>query len=276
MQEGSLRYRSNHQPSFTGTPGDRGFVEDYGDDDGSVKSTAQRLQTLWACRHNFTTNVFVVTTIVTCALTIQLTDDVKITTASILTIICSLILVNQQRKLRRLMSVRHQNNEIRRKLHYFRQEKERLHRASDRLDETAADLHQIPKQLHELSKNRNVDRLVTVIRQHKSIQEQIRQRLNQQVVQQIMSIVVNADRDSNWALRPTEVERLVLRLGLVEEMEFNEKRFREMIGPQPNLGSVMKVIRSLLERDDEYQHGDAVFKMKKAPTGPYGEGIFAV
>jgi hypothetical protein len=49
-----------------------------------------------------------------------------------------------------------------------------------------------------------------------------------------------------------------------------------MIGPQPNLGSVMKVIRSLLERDDEYQHGDAVFKMKKAPTGPYGEGIFAV
>jgi hypothetical protein len=91
-----------------------------------------------------------------------------------------------------------------------------------------------------------------------------------------MSIVVNADRDSNWALRPTEVERLVLRLGLVEEMEFNEKRFREMIGPQPNLGSVMKVIRSLFERDDEYQHGDAVFKMKKVPTGPYGEGIFAV
>lgn len=175
------------------------------------------------------------------------------------------------------MSVRHQNNDIRRKLHYFHQERERLHRTMDRLDETAADLNHIPKELHEISKNKSVDRLVSLIRQQKSIQEQIRQRLNQKVVQQIMSIVVQADRDSDWALKPTEVERMVLRLGMVEEMEFNEKRFREMIGPQPNLGSVMKVIRSLLERDDEYPHGDAVFTMKAGPApGPYGEGVFAV
>jgi hypothetical protein len=46
-------------------------------------------------------------------------------------------------------------------------------------------------------------------------------------------------------------------------VEFNEKRFREIIGLTPNLGSVMKVVRSLVERDDEYEHGgDPVFRVK--------------
>eukprot|EP00980_Cylindrotheca_fusiformis_P008758 scaffold1869_cov122-Cylindrotheca_fusiformis.AAC.20 len=278
MQDNALRWRANRQPSFTGTPRDRGFVEDYGEDDGSVRSATQRLQTLWACRHNCTINVFVFVTIVICSLTAQLTGDNRIAASAALTVVCCLLLLYQRRSLRRLVSVRHQHNEIRRRLHYFRQEKERLHRTMDRLDETAADLHDIPKQLHEVSKNKSVDRLVELIQQQKSTQEQIRQRLNQQVIHQIMSIVVQADRDSNWSLRPTEVERLVLRLARVEAMEFNEKRFREMIGPQPDLGSVMKVIRSLLERDDEYQHADPVFRMKtsSASSGPYGEGVFDV
>ena len=77
-----------------------------------------------------------------------------------------------------------------------------------------------------------------------------------------MSIVFRSDRDGNWTLRPTEVEALVVRLGYMEEIDFNEKRFRESIGNEPDLGKVMNIIRSLLEKDDEYQYADPIFKVK--------------
>ena len=132
----------------------------------------------------------------------------------------------------------------------------------DRLDEQAADLHLIPKELQQLSKSQDVDRLLEILEEHKSIQEKMREKINQQVMQDIMSIVVRSDRDRNWTLRPTEVETLIVRLGGLEQIDLNERRFRQILGTNPTLGNVMEVIRSLLERDDEYQYGDPVFKVK--------------
>lgn len=275
MQENTLRWRSRQTPSLAETPQSVGYIEDYGEDAGSVKSTARRFQFLWACRHNASVNFFILATVVVCTLSAELSVDLIPKTASALTIVVCFLLLAQRAKARKLTTVRHQHNEIRRKLHYFRQEKERLHRTSDRLDESVADLQHIPKQLHDISKNRNVDRLVSLIKRQRLIQEQIRQKINEKVIQHIMSIVVGTDRDSNWSLKPAEVDRLTTRLGQVEEIDFNEKRFLEMIGPRPQIGSVMRVIRSLLERDDEYKHADPCFRMKGG-QGPAMEYVFTV
>jgi hypothetical protein len=144
----------------------------------------------------------------------------------------------------------------------MRQERERLHRTLDRIDEQVADLHAVPQELHRLSKNRNVDRLIDVVNEQKVLQEQMRQKINQQVMQQIMSLVVRVDRDRNWTLRPMEVEALIVRLGLIENIKFNEQRFRQMLTQDPTVTSIMRIIRSLLERDDEYQHGNPIFEVK--------------
>lgn len=258
------------------TPQSVGYIEDYGDDGGSVTSSVQRLQFLMALRHYFSINCFVVIAIIICTMTVQLSMELTSQTASALTILLCFILLVQQRTARKLVSLRHQHNEIRRKLHYFRQERERLHRNADRLDESVAELQHIPKMLHEISQSKNVDRLVSVIKRHRLIQEQIRQKVNEKIIQTIMSIVVGADGDSNWSLKPGEVDRLALRLSHVEEIDFNERRFREMIGPQPHIGSVMRVIRSLLEKDDEYQLASPCFKMKGQQKGGAGELVFTV
>jgi hypothetical protein len=90
----------------------------------------------------------------------------------------------------------------------------------------------------------------------------MRQKINQQVMQQIMSLVVRVDRDRNWTLGPMEVEALIVRLGLIENIKFNEQRFRQMLTQDPTVTAIMRIIRSLLERDDEYQHGNPIFKVK--------------
>jgi hypothetical protein len=211
---------------------------------------------------NLSSRLITVVSVVACAMSIQFIDSGLVTAASALTIALSFVLLVQQRKTKRLGNLLQQNNELRRKAYFMRQERERLHRTLDRMDEHVADLHGIPQELHRLSKNRNIDRLLDVVAEQKELQEKLRRKINQQVMQQILAIVVREDRDQNWTLRPLEVEKLIVRLGLVEGIEFNEQRFRQMLTQDPTVSSIMKILRSLLERDDEYQHGSPIFKIK--------------
>ena len=195
---------------------------------------------------------------------IQFTESTMVNVASSLTIFMILVLLLQQRKLRKYGTLRNQNNELRRQVHYMRQERERLHRTMDRLDENVAELHHVPQELHRISKNQNVDRLMAIVEEQKTLQEKIRVKINQQIMQQILTIVVREDRDQDWTLRPTEIEKIIVRLGLVEGIEFNESLLREKLTEDPSISTVMKIIRSLLERDDEYQHGSHIFRFKQS------------
>jgi hypothetical protein len=256
-----LRWRGSSASKIPITP--RGFVEDYGEERNAKGLMNGPRLCLSRCRNITCSTSLIISVAVTASvLSIQYTDNWIVTVASGFTVCISFLLFFQRRKIRRLGTVRHQNSELRRQVHYMRQERERLHRTLDRIDEQVADLHTVPQELHRLSKNRNVDRLIEVVNEQKVLQEQMRQQINQQIMQQIMSLVVKEDRDRNWTLRPTEVEKLIVRLGLIENIQFNEQRFRQMITHDPTVANIMKIIRSLLERDDEYQHGNPIFKVK--------------
>ena len=258
-----LRWRGNASSSSLTSP--RGYVEDYGDDERNNKGLMTGPQ-LWIWRlRNITCSIPLVSAVAVAVsvVSIEFIDDNWVVTfASFCTIFIAILLLVQRLKVRRLGTLKHQNNEIRRQVHYMRQERERLHRSLDRLDEQVADLQSVPQELHKLTKNRNVDRLIEIIHEQKILQEKMRGKINQQVMQQIMSLVVRVDRDQNWTLRPTEIEALIVRLGLVENIEFDEQRFRQMLTHDPSVSSIMQIIRSLLERDDEYQHGRPIFKLK--------------
>ena len=191
--------------------------------------------------------------------------------SSISTILITCIVMLQQRKARKLGFLRRQNHELRNTVHYLKQERERFHRALDRLDHIAADLHSVPQELYKRSKvqREDVDRMVDVIQQQRILQEKMREKINQQVLQQIMAVVVQADRDGDWSLRPSEVEALMVRLNNFPSVEFHEQRFRRVVQADPSLTTVMRVIRSLLERDDEYQHPPPIFVITY-PSGVEG------
>jgi DNA-binding transcriptional MerR regulator len=200
-------------------------------------------------------------------LTIQVTKHSitpLVTVASILTIGFSIILILQHGKLKHAGTLRTQNNVLRKKVHYMRQERERLHRTLDRMDETLAELHHIPQELHKISwNNKNIDRLLAVVKEKGEIQEQMRERINQSILQQIIQVIVRADRDGNWTLRPMEIEAMIVRLGMVEGVEFHEQRFRQLVQADPTVSTIMRVIRSLMERDDEFQHASPIFVVKQ-------------
>ena len=135
----------------------------------------------------------------------------------------------------------------------------------DRLDEHVAELNHIPHELHRVSQNQNVDRLLAIVEEQAELQEKIRTKINQQIMQQILTIVVREDRDQNWTLRPTEIEKIIVRVGMVEGIEFDEKLFRGTLEENPSVSTVFKILRCLLERDEEFQYGSPIFRF--APLG---------
>jgi hypothetical protein len=239
-------------------------MEDYGDDPASKGVFDNRWLCLWRLRTLRVNPLLVAAVAVTASVaSIQFIDSTMVTMASSLTIFMIFVLLLQQRKLRKFGTFRHKHNELRRQVHYMHQERERLHRTMDRLDESVAEMHHIQQELHRISKNQNLDRLLAIVQEQKELQEKIRVKINQQIMQQILTIVVREDRDQNWTLRPTEIEKIIVRLGLLEGIEFNVTLFRQMLTEDPSVSTVMKIIRSLLERDDEYQHGTPIFKFKQ-------------
>jgi hypothetical protein len=240
-----------------------------GRDPDKLPITTRQAMSLRQCWRTYGCVRVVATVAIVCStLSLQLMQSALVSMASLLCIGTATILFLQQRILRKLTPLRRQHNELRKIVHYLRQERERLHRGLERIDESIVELQHVPKQLNQLVRGEqrlDVDRIVRVIQEQDELQERIRNKINQQVLQSIVSIVVRSDRDGNWTLKPTEIESLIVRLGLVEGVVFHEKRFRQLFQADspPTISTVMKVIRSLLERDDEYQHPPSIFEFKR-------------
>ncbi|KAG7346367.1 hypothetical protein IV203_005435 [Nitzschia inconspicua] len=251
------------------------YEDDYGEDnDGGVakKRSRQQLMTgpmicLTSCRRTvFSPAVLSAVAMISSLLSIQFVDSIVVTVASALNLGMGLLVLLQQRKLRRMGNLRREHDDLRRRANFFYQERERLHRAQERLDQTLAGLHYVPQELHKLSKNKDVHRLMEIVEEQKLVHEAIRKKIQQRVMQQLLGVVVKADRDQDFALGPREIELLVLRLRSVQDIEFHEERFREMLTDDPSIHSVIRMLRSMQERDDEYRYAEPVFVIKPIRT----------
>ena len=235
----------------------------------------RQVMKLWICWYSHcTVHTVAMIAIVSSVVSIKLLQDVSfiVYISSTLCCVVALIIVLQQRTIKRIGSMKQRNSLLRKQVNYMKQERERLHRTLSRLDDTSNELQYIPKQLAQLSKERqvDVDRIVYIIKQQHIVQEQMRNKITQQILQSILSTVVQSDRDGNWTLQPTEIEQLIVRLGLIQGITFHEKRFRQLLNQEtkgggkghPTISSVMRILRSLLERDDEYQLPPPIFDIK--------------
>ena len=209
--------------------------------------------------------------------------------SSTLCCIVATILVLQKHTLKRSASIRQQHKLLHRQLNYMTYERERLHRTLHRMDQTMVDLASVPKDLKLIVKTQNldsIDRYIYLIEQHQLLREKMRTKIIQQIVQSMLSALVQCDSDENYTLNPNEIERLIRRLKHIEGIIFHEERFRQALlleqqqGEEdeqndshynndqqqrqlPTITSIMSIIRSIVERDDEYQHPPPIFEIRK-------------
>ena len=108
-----------------------------------------------------------------------------------------------------------------------------------------------------------VDRLLGIVNDNAQLQAQLRQRLQSQVVQQIMTAILQTDRDRNFCLAPSEVETLVLRLQHLPGVVFSEEKFRARIASDQGdltLSDVCDIARTLNQDLVDEEH--AIFRFQ--------------
>jgi len=156
----------------------------------------------------------------------------------------------------------------------------------------------VEKNLSKLADTDNVDRLVEAVKKMKKINKEIKVRLlvkqlefyryflpnkeskshmtfskkpSQQrnlqarIAQDIITTVLRSDRDGNLVLSEGEMFRLIFRLKNSPRYEFNEEKFKIVIGNKDHadgysIVKIMKVIRNLL--DDNTPTKENIFKLK--------------
>lgn len=93
-----------------------------------------------------------------------------------------------------------------------------------------------------------VDRLVAIVHENGQIQKEIKDILNDDIMQQIMTAVINTDRDGDYHLNKREVRQLEYRLKHIPGVIFHHDRFQAFLANDEGeltLADVVKVARQL-------------------------------
>lgn len=176
----------------------------------------------------------------------------------------------QKRQLLKLGTFRSHLNEMRRKVNNFMIQNDRLTKTITDLKGSVERLEVAEGKISNLTNTseKNVDRLVYLVKENKRITNEVKKNTQAQIVQQLTTTVLRTDQDLDLMISPEELERLMTRLDATPGFDLNRERFKEVLGdttkPIP-VGNIMKVIRNL--KDDSVPEEHNVFVLRPEQHG---------
>jgi len=111
------------------------------------------------------------------------------------------------------------------------------------------------------SKN-NLNKLIRNVEEYKRVNERIKEILKGRIMQCIIRAILMADRDRNFIITEKELENLVIRLGMINGVDFNETRFRQLFAKREthNVKTVLAICRDLM--DDNVPKEKNIFQIE--------------
>jgi hypothetical protein len=201
--------------------------------------------------------------VVSAAATMLLTEGHVVNTSCLLTMLLAPYAAIQKRTLRGLGGMRGQQNQLRSSVNAISEQNRILHNSVEKLETEVTKLEHVEEELGEIAKSAqtNVNRLVQIVSENAILQAKIKLHLEQQVIQNVMTIVVTADSNRDWTLCKAEMEMLVMRLKAMPGIEFDEANFRKVCRKDSlTVAEIMNVLRNLL--DDDVPEEDNIFHLK--------------
>lgn len=108
-----------------------------------------------------------------------------------------------------------------------------------------------------------VDRLVYIVQQNGEIQKKIKEQLEDEVAQQIMTALIATDRDGNFVLDRREVYELEMRLESIPAVHFEKEKFNSFLASNDNdltLSDLSHIVKNL--KDDTIPESEKIFHFK--------------
>lgn len=156
----------------------------------------------------------------------------------------------QKTQLKSLGGMRGQQNELREHVNKLTSENGKLKTSIDQMEEQVAELQHVEKDLAAVADKAGgqVDRLVSIVHENGQIQKEIKAILEDDILQQIVTAVINADRDADYKLNKMEVRQLEYRLKNIPGVVFYHDRFKSFLASDEGdltLADVTNIARNL-------------------------------
>jgi len=165
-------------------------------------------------------------------------------------ILSGVSLVIVQRGIKREYTMRQLQNAMRGEVSQFQLENKILKQSVDQLNREVERLKPFERKLRgTLARNgENTDALVDLVAVNRKVIEEVQKFLRADIVQEIVSIILDSDTNGDFLISRDEVDILILRLGVVEGVKYIQKeKMREiLLGKNCSLSAILEVVKNLL------------------------------
>jgi len=212
-------------------------------------------------------------TIVACSMAMTIYSSPLIQAACSISIILSVYGLDQRRRLDRMDTLRAALNKVRAEVNRMMTENDKLTHENNKLEAEANRVKDMENRLNGIlsSQGKDVAAFVSKVKENQAVLDEIKGCMKAQVSQDIVTVLMNADRDEDCIIDPEEVKGLLFRLRAFDGLDVNEDKFRFLLEKKGNsIDAVVGLVKDLM--DDE-PNDDTVFTVN---TKQLSRGSFRV
>lgn len=140
-------------------------------------------------------------------------------------------------------------NQVRSEVNRLQRENNKLHASNNKLETQVDDLQTCEAKLANITQeqNTNTNTFIYEVKQNALVQEEIQELLMMNVMQNVLSALLQADSDGDFQIDPEEVDILILRVKMLPGVErVDEARIKDiLLSKGSTLDAIWEVVNDL-------------------------------
>jgi hypothetical protein len=164
-----------------------------------------------------------------------------------------------------LDSLRTVHNNLRASVNDFSEENTKLTANNDRLEAEMAPLKESEEKLSQIAEENgsNVEKLTGLVKDNQVTLDEMHKIQRQDVVQSLMQILLQVDRNEDGTLSSQEVKRLRTRVKNLPSIELNEDLFERKLEGHRQVSAFLNIVNQV--NDDTVPADERIFKISEGP-----------
>jgi hypothetical protein len=148
-------------------------------------------------------------------------------------------------------ALRKVQNDLRHDVNDFAIENNKLSGSSDRLEGQLAPLKETEQKLAAIAEKNgsSVKKLQNIVKDNKATIDEMKDLVEADVVYEMISAVLDSEKDEDGHFSDKEIRRLALRLSGLPSIEVDKEKFIRRVEKQRSVNSVVSLMRTINDKD---------------------------
>lgn len=150
----------------------------------------------------------------------------------------------------KMETLREVHNKLRQEVNRLQIENNELTATNTELEGQVEKVKEVEKGLNDVltAQGQQVDTFVQTVKENQAILDKIKENLEAKISQDILSAVMQADRDGDFTIDPNEIDVLILRLNNAQGVEMEEDRFRQLLKDGGyHVSAVLSILKNMMD-----------------------------